>query len=116
MPTTVAGTAIVVRCRCRCAGCPGGGRRRSRWCRCCWRSRWAGDTLAEPREIDLPNLPRARCRCHHHPVSDQLAGQPPQVAQAVQDAVDAAPQVAAAVNDQAVIARDAVLGQPGGDQ
>ncbi|NKW44218.1 insoluble domain protein [Rhodococcus hoagii] len=115
VPTTVAGTAIGAAAGAAVLGVPAavvGGLAGA----AAAGAVGAGDTLAEPREIDLPNLPEPDAAAITTQVSDQLAGQPPQVAQAVQDAVDAAPQVAAAVNDQAVIARDAVLGQPGGDQ
>ncbi|NKV12674.1 hypothetical protein GS909_20590 [Rhodococcus hoagii] len=76
----------------------------------------AGDTLAEPREIDIPNLPEPNATEITSQVSEQLAGQSPQVAQTVRDAVDAAPQAVENANNQAQAAREAVLAQPGGDQ
>lgn len=115
VPTTVAGTAIGAAAGAAVLGVPAaviggiGGAAAAG-------AVGAGDTLAEPREIDLPNLPEPDAAAITTQVSDQLAGQPPQVAQAVQDVVDTVPQVVEQVNTQAQAAREAVLAQPGGDQ
>ena len=115
VPTTVAGTAIGAAAGAAVLGVPAavvggiGGAAAAG-------AVGAGDTLAEPREIDIPNLPEPDAAAITTQVSDQLAGQPPQVAQAVQDAVDTVPQVVEQVNTQAQAAREAVLAQPGGDQ
>ncbi|WJJ14558.1 insoluble domain protein (plasmid) [Prescottella equi] len=115
VPTTVAGTAIGAAAGAAVLGIPAavvggiGGAAAAG-------AVGAGDTLAEPREIDIPNLPEPDADAITTQVSDQLAGQSPQVAQAVQDAVDTVPQVVEQVNTQAQAAREVVLAQPGGDQ
>ena len=76
----------------------------------------AGDTLAEPREIDIPDLPVQDLDAITTQVSDALGAQSPEVAQAVATAVESAPQVIETANTQVSAAREAVLEQPGGDQ
>lgn len=76
----------------------------------------AGDTLSNPREIDIPDLPEQDLDAVTTQASDQLAAQSPEVAQAVTTAVESVPQVIETANNQAVAAREAVLEQPGGDQ
>ncbi|NKR53075.1 insoluble domain protein [Rhodococcus hoagii] len=115
VPTTVAGTAVGAAAGAVVAGVPAavlggiGGAVAAG-------AIGAGDTLAEPREIDIPNLPEPDVEAITAQVSNQLAGQSPQVAQAVRDAVDAAPQAVESANNQAQAAREAVLAHPGGGQ
>ncbi len=76
----------------------------------------AGDTDAEPRHIDVPNLPEPDAPAITSQTSDALAAQAPQVAQVVTDAVASVPQITENVNAQLTTAREGVLAQPGGDQ
>ncbi|MCY4669586.1 MAG: insoluble domain protein [Rhodococcus sp.] len=76
----------------------------------------AGDTDAEPRHIDVPNLPEPDAPAITSQTSDALAAQTPQVAQVVTDAVASVPQITENINAQLTTAREGVLAQPGGDQ
>ncbi len=76
----------------------------------------AGDTDAEPRHIDVPNLPEPDAPAITSQTSDALAAQAPPVAQVVTDAVASVPQITENVNAQLTTARETVLAQPGGDQ
>ncbi|WP_280763783.1 insoluble domain protein [Prescottella agglutinans] len=76
----------------------------------------AGDTLSDPREIEIPDLPEQDLDAVTTQVSDALGAQSPEVAQAVTTAVESAPQIIETANNQALAAREAVLEQPGGDQ
>ncbi|NKS56570.1 insoluble domain protein [Rhodococcus hoagii] len=115
VPTTVAGTAIGAAAGAAVLGVPAavlGGIAGGAYAGAVG----AGETLAEPREIDIPDLPVQDLDAVTTQASDQLAAQSPEVAQAVTTAVESVPQVIETANDQAVAAREAVLEQPGGDQ
>ncbi|WP_137726366.1 hypothetical protein [Prescottella subtropica] len=108
VPTTVAGTAIGAAIAAAVAGGIGGAAAGA--------AVGAGDTLAEPRVIDIPDLPEHDLDGITNQVSEQIAAAPEPVAQAVTATVEAAPQFVEDVTNQAVAAREVVLAQPGGDQ
>ncbi|WP_051637627.1 hypothetical protein [Rhodococcus sp. UNC363MFTsu5.1] len=79
----------------------------------------AGDSLGTPTELVLPNVAEpdaAALKLQAGEEYARLAIEQPAAATAVIDAVVAAPQLAEQVTGQAVVAREATLAQPGGEQ